>query len=242
MTCVIYPFGKILLDGNDLKIFQLKWLREQMGLVSQEPALFATTIAGNILYGKEDASMEQIIEAAKASNAHSFIQSLPDGYKTQVGICSTQCPLNTSNLLLRGELIFLEDRNRESPVLRNPRILLLDEALDAESEQVVQQAVVSIMSNQTTIIVAHRLSTIRDVDTIVVLKTGLVVESGNHLELMSDKKGEYATLVSLQVTSNNNDPSQNISDSRSSLLSETFNSQIHDTQKINSIGTKERFK
>lgn len=76
--------GKILLDGHDVGILQLKWLREQMGLVNQEPALFATTIAGNILFGKEDADMDQIIEAAKAANAHSFIQGLPDGYYTQV--------------------------------------------------------------------------------------------------------------------------------------------------------------
>lgn len=76
--------GKILLDGHDLKNLQLKWLRAQMGLVSQEPALFATTVAGNILYGKEDADMDQIIEAAKAANAHSFVQGLPDGYHTQV--------------------------------------------------------------------------------------------------------------------------------------------------------------
>lgn len=81
---LITVLGKILLDGHDLKNLQLKWLRAQMGLVSQEPALFATTIAGNILYGKEDGNMDQIIEAAKAANAHSFVQGLPDGYHTQV--------------------------------------------------------------------------------------------------------------------------------------------------------------
>ncbi|XP_008221400.1 PREDICTED: ABC transporter B family member 13-like [Prunus mume] len=143
--------GKILLDGHDVGILQLKWLREQMGLVSQEPALFATTIAGNILFGKEDADMDQIIEAAKAANAHSFIQGLPDGYYTQAGEGGTQ--------------------------------------LSGGQKQ---------RSHRTTITVAHRLSTIRDVDTIIVLKNGQVVESGNHSELIS-KKGEYENLVSLQV-------------------------------------------
>lgn len=81
---LIHTLGKILLDGHDIKNLRLKWLRAQMGLVSQEPALFATTIAGNILYGKEDADMDQVIEAAKAANAHSFVQGLPDGYQTQV--------------------------------------------------------------------------------------------------------------------------------------------------------------
>ncbi|CAN6582465.1 unnamed protein product [Malus baccata var. baccata] len=169
--------GKILLDGHELGTLRLKWLREQMGLVSQEPALFATTIAGNILYGKEDADMDQIMEAAKAANAHSFIEGLPDGYNTQQRIAIARA------------------------VLRNPKILLLDEAtsaLDAESELIVQQALEKIMLHRTTVIVAHRLSTIRDVDTIVVLKNGQVAESGNHSDLMS-KKGEYANLVSLQV-------------------------------------------
>jgi ATP-binding cassette subfamily B (MDR/TAP) protein 1 len=83
--------GKILLDGHDLKTLELKWLREQMGLVSQEPALFATTIAGNILFGKQDADMDQIIQAAKAANAHSFIEGLPDGYDTQVHLIASPC-------------------------------------------------------------------------------------------------------------------------------------------------------
>lgn len=85
MTYCNFSLGKILLDGHDLTSLQLKWLREQMGLVSQEPALFATSIANNILLGKEDASLDRVIEAAKAANAHSFVEGLPDGYQTQVG-------------------------------------------------------------------------------------------------------------------------------------------------------------
>ncbi|XP_050364979.1 ABC transporter B family member 13 [Argentina anserina] len=182
--------GKILLDGHDISTLQLKWLREQMGLVSQEPALFATTIADNILFGKDDADMDQIIEAAKAANAHAFIQSLPDGYNTQAGEGGTQLSGGQKQRIAIARA-----------VLRNPKILLLDEAtsaLDAGSEQIVQQALDNIMSQRTTIIVAHRLSTIRDMDTIIVLKNGQVVESGNHSELMC-KKGDYASLVSLQI-------------------------------------------
>lgn len=183
--------GKILFDGHEMEKLQLKWLRSQMGLVNQEPALFATTIADNIMFGKDNADMDQIVEAAKASNAHAFIEGLPDGYQTQVGEGGTQLSGGQKQRICIARAI-----------LRDPKILLLDEAtsaLDAESESIVQTALETVMSHRTTIVVAHRLSTVRNVDMIIVLNNGRVVEMGSHATLMS-KAGEYASLVSLQVS------------------------------------------
>ncbi|KAL2937650.1 ABC transporter B family member 13 [Bienertia sinuspersici] len=191
--------GNILFDGHDLRNLQLKWLRKQMGLVSQELVLFAVTIAENILYDKEDADIQKVAKAAKAANAHSFIQSLPDGnncfdaHGVQVGESGAQ----------------LSGRNKQRisiarAVIRNPKILLLDEstsALDSESELVVQKALEEIMSARTTIVVSHRLSTIPDVVQIIVLNDGSVVEFGTH-----DKpvKGYEKTTQTLSYSKNSN--------------------------------------
>lgn len=187
--------GQVFLDAVEIQKFKLSWLRRQMGLVSQEPILFNETIRANIAYGKqgEEATENEIIEAAKAANAHNFISGLPQGYDTSVGERGVQLSGGQKQRIAIARAI-----------LKNPKILLLDEAtsaLDAESERIVQDALDSVMVDRTTVVVAHRLTTIKNADIIAVVKNGVVAEKGKHDELMKLHDGAYASLVALHASS-----------------------------------------
>lgn len=185
--------GHITLDGIDIKSLQLKWLRQQMGLVSQEPVLFNETIRANIAYGKEgDATEAEILAASELANAHKFISSLQQGYDTVVGERGIQLSGGQKQRVAIARAI-----------VKSPKILLLDEAtsaLDAESERVVQDALDRVMVNRTTVVVAHRLSTIKNADVIAVVKNGVIVEKGKHETLIHIKDGFYASLVALHMS------------------------------------------
>ncbi|WJX22543.1 ATP-binding cassette sub- B member 9 [Trifolium repens] len=182
--------GEVLIDGVNLKNLQLRWIREQIGLVSQEPILFTTTIRENIAYGKEGATEEEITAAITLANAKKFIDKLPEGLGTMTGQNGTQLSGGQKQRIAIARAI-----------LKNPRILLLDEAtsaLDAESERIVQEALEKIMLKRTTVVVAHRLTTIRNADTIAVVHQGKIVERGTHNELTMDPDGAYSQLIRLQ--------------------------------------------
>lgn len=181
--------GAIKIDGIDYRQISLQDMRRQIGIVLQEPFLFNGTIAENIAYGKPGASLEDVMEAAKAANAHSFILAKPDGYDTMVGE--------------RGAKLSGGERQRVSiarAILHNPRILILDEAtssVDVETEKQIQEAIGRLIEGRTTFAIAHRLSTLRNATKLVVLEKGEIVEMGTHAELM-EKKGEFYKLVETQ--------------------------------------------
>ncbi len=182
--------GRISIDGTDIREFKLDSLRALMGNVNQEPILFNDTIFNNIAFGVENATEEQVIEAAKIANAHEFIMEKEEGYQTNVG--DRGCKLSGGQ------------RQRISiarAVLKNPPILILDEAtaaLDTESERAVQEALERLMSNRTTVAIAHRLSTIKDADEIIVVDEGRIVERGRHDELIA-LGGYYKKLHDMQA-------------------------------------------
>ncbi|WP_053015382.1 SAV1866 family putative multidrug efflux ABC transporter [Staphylococcus aureus] len=181
--------GKILIDGHNIKDFLTGSLRNQIGLVQQDNILFSDTVKENILLGRPTATDEEVVEAAKMANAHDFIMNLPQGYDTEVGERGVKLSGSQKQRLSIARIF-----------LNNPPILILDEAtsaLDLESESIIQEALDVLSKDRTTLIVAHRLSTITHADKIVVIENGHIVETGTHRELMS-KQGAYEHLYSIQ--------------------------------------------
>ena len=181
--------GEVLIDGINIKDYSLKSVRSLMSIVTQEPILFNDSVAGNIKLGKQDATEEEIIQAAKVANAHNFIIQKENGYKSNIGD--------------RGSKLSGGERQRLTiarAVIKNPPILILDEAtssLDTESERLVQEAINNMMRNRTSIVIAHRLSTIRHADEIIVIQNGKIVERGTHDQLLG-QDGFYKRLVDMQ--------------------------------------------
>jgi ABC transporter fused permease/ATP-binding protein len=182
--------GEILLDGRPLTALDPVWLREQIAVVEQEPTLLSTSIAANIRYGNPDASDEEVLEAARTANALDFIQRFPDGIHTQVGERGVQLSGGQKQRVAIARA-----------VLKSPRILILDEAtsaLDAESEHLVREALERLMVGRTTLVIAHRLSTVREANQVAVIQLGELMEIGTHTELLT-RDGQYRRLVERQL-------------------------------------------
>jgi len=196
LICRFYDVtdGQILIDGVDVRDYDVQWLRQQIGVVLQEPYLFHGTISENIRYGRPDASDREVIEAARAANAHDFVVGFPDGYDTMVGE--------------RGQSLSGGERQRISiarAILHNPRVLILDEAtssLDTETERQIQEAMDRLVTGRTTIAIAHRLSTLQQASRLLVLDKGKIAEEGTHPELLAKPDGVYAKLYNTQMEMN----------------------------------------
>lgn len=183
--------GKIEIDGRDIREMPLAWIYHNLGYVLQTPHLFSGTIAENIRYGKPKASDEEVREAAKLVHADRFIQALPQGYDSQVGEAGSRLSTGQKQLISFARA-----------VIGRPALFVLDEAtssVDTEAEKDIQEAIDRILSGSTAFIVAHRLSTIRDADIILLIEDGKICEQGDHAELMA-KRGKYFNLYSSQFT------------------------------------------
>jgi subfamily B ATP-binding cassette protein MsbA len=181
--------GRITLDGRDVRTLKLAELRAQLGIVTQETILFHDTVRANIAYGRSEASPAEVEAAARAANAHEFIAHLPEGYDTVLGEKGTRLSGGQRQRIAIARAL-----------LRNPPILILDEAtsaLDTESERLVQQAIEQVMEERTVLVIAHRLSTVRRADQILVLDAGRIVERGTHDELIA-RGGLYHRLYDMQ--------------------------------------------
>ncbi|MBS8266844.1 ABC transporter ATP-binding protein [Mesobacillus boroniphilus] len=181
--------GEILLDGKDIRAFKVRSLRDKIGMVAQDNILFSESVKSNILLGRPGASDEEVIQAAKAANAHDFIMNLPEGYDTKVGERGVKLSGGQKQRVAIARVF-----------LKNPPILILDEAtsaLDLESEHLIQEAIEKLAKDRTTFVVAHRLSTITHADRIVLIEHGEIVEDGSHDELMV-KQGGYHRLFQVQ--------------------------------------------
>ena len=193
--------GEITIDGEDIRDMTFKSLRSQIGIVTQETFLFNDSIKNNIAYGRDDIPIEQIVEAAKAANAHEFISDMPEDYDTVIGE--------------RGVRLSGGQRQRLAiarAILKNPNILIFDEAtsaLDTESEKLVQEAIDRLVENRTVFAIAHRLSTIQHADKILVLDKGKLVQVGNHETLLHDENGLYRKLHDMQFSNMNNPKNPN---------------------------------
>ncbi|HPP66892.1 MAG TPA: ATP-binding cassette domain-containing protein, partial [bacterium] len=181
--------GEILVDGVDIRRYKLKDLRNSIGIVMQQPFLFNGTIIENIAYGKLEATLDEIVNAAKLANAHDFIMKLPEGYQHQIGE--------------RGIKLSVGEKQRIAiarAILKNPSILIFDEAtssVDNETEVLIQQAISRLLQNRTSFVIAHRLSTVMNAHKIFVVSNGYIVETGTHSELLQ-KSGLYAKLYQIQ--------------------------------------------